>query len=64
MHFFGLAIIWKQRFFHWLGASIAVCGALGLALAATGASEAAIAATGGVLPGALLLAASLRHHDR
>ena len=42
-----------------LGASIAVCGALGLALAAAGASEAAIAAIGGVLPGGLLLAASL-----
>jgi len=60
VHFFALAIVWKQPFFHGLGSAIAVCGAVGLVLAAAGASDAAIAATGGVLPGALLLAASLR----
>jgi len=45
---------------HALGAAIATCGAAGLVLAATGASDAAIATIAGVLPGALLLGASLR----
>jgi len=59
IHFLALAVVWKQPFFHALGAAIATCGAVGLLLAATGGSDAAIAATAGVLPGALLLAASL-----
>ena len=59
LHLVALAVVWRQRFFHALGAAIAACGAVGLLLAATGGSDAAIAATAGVLPGALLLAASL-----
>jgi hypothetical protein len=54
-HFFGLAVIWKQAFFHWLGAAILACGLIGLLLAAAGASDATIDLTAGVLPGGLLL---------
>ena len=55
-HFFALAVVFRQRFFHVLGAAIAACGVAGLVLAAVGAGEAAIAAVGGVVPGAVLLA--------
>ena len=58
VHFFALAIVWRRSFFHWLGGSIAVCGALGLALAAAGSSKPVVATIGGVLPGALLLTTS------
>jgi hypothetical protein len=58
-HFIGLAVVWKQPFFHWLGASILLCGATGLVLAVATSSQGAIDAVGGVLPGALLLAFSL-----
>ena len=54
-HFFGLAAIWKQSVFLWLGASILVCGALGLVLAIVGSSAGAIDTVSGVLPGYLLL---------
>jgi hypothetical protein len=57
VHFAGLALVWRQRFFNWLGAAIAICGVTGLAAAAAGSSAAVIAAVAGVAPGALLLAA-------
>lgn len=54
-HFFALAVIWKQSLFHWLGAALLLCGALGLVLAATGSGTSTIDLVGGVLPGAILL---------
>lgn len=60
LHFVALAFTLRQPFLHALGAVIATCGAAGLMLSATGASDAAIATIAGVLPGALLLGASLR----
>jgi len=59
VHFFGLAVVWRQSFFRWLGAAITACGALGLILAAAGSSAAGIAAVGGVLPGFVLLVSGL-----
>jgi hypothetical protein len=56
-HFIGLAVVWKQFFFHWLGASILLCGAIVLAVATS--PQGAIDTVAGVLPGALLLAFSL-----
>jgi hypothetical protein len=58
VHFFALAALWRVSLFRWLGAAIAVCGLAGLAAAGLGASSAVVATMGGVLPGALLLAAS------
>jgi hypothetical protein len=58
-HFIGLAVVWKQSFFHWLGASILLCGAIGLVLAVVTSPQGAIDTVAGVLPGALLLAFSL-----
>lgn len=58
VHFFGLAHVWKRRFYTWLGAVIAACGAAGLAAAAAGAPAAVIAAIAGIGPGVLLLASS------
>lgn len=55
VHFLALAVVFGQRFFHWLGGVIAACGVIGLVLAATGAVDATIALVGGVLPGAVLL---------
>jgi hypothetical protein len=60
LHFNALAVVWAQRFFHLLGASIALCGAVAVALAFAGFPKAAISTMGGVLPGALLLAFALR----
>ncbi|MFP5068673.1 hypothetical protein ACLFMI_03265 [Pseudonocardia nantongensis] len=54
-HFFALAVVFGQRFFHGLGGVITGCGVVGLVLAATGAGEPAIALVAGVLPGAVLL---------
>lgn len=54
-HFLALAVVWKQSLFHWLGAALLLCGALGLVLAATGSDTSAIDLMGGVLPGAILL---------
>jgi hypothetical protein len=54
-YFFGLAAIWKQSLFLWLGASILLCDALGLVLAIAGSSTGAIDTVAGVLPGGLLL---------
>jgi hypothetical protein len=58
-HFFGLAAIWKQSLFLWLGSSILLCGALGLGLAIAESSTGAIDTVGGVLPGGLLLGFAL-----
>lgn len=55
VHFFALAAVFGEHFFHWLGAVITACGVLGLVLAATGAAEPTIALVGGVVPGAVLL---------
>ena len=55
VHFFALAVVFSQRFFHGLGAAITACGVIGLVLAATGAGEPTIALVAGVLPGAVLL---------
>jgi hypothetical protein len=56
LHFVALAVVWTRRFFHVLGAVIALCGVIGLALALAGSPTAAVATVGGILPGALLLA--------
>ncbi len=57
LHFVVLAILWRSRLFHLLGAAIALCGAAGLAAAGAGLPDAVVAGTGGVVPGFLLLAA-------
>lgn len=54
-HFFALAVVFGQRFFHGLGGVITACGVVGVVLAAAGAGEQAIALVAGVLPGAVLL---------
>lgn len=56
VHFFALAVVFRDRFFHGLGAAVTLCGLVGLVLAATGTGEAPIAVISGVVPGALLLA--------
>lgn len=58
VHFFGLAKVWRQSSLGWLGAGIAVLGALGLVFASAGASDVTIASMAGVCPGALLLTGS------
>ncbi len=55
VHFFALAVVFGERFFHWLGGVITACGLVGLVLAATDAREPTIALVAGVLPGAVLL---------
>ena len=55
VHFLALAVVWKLAFFHWLGAAIALCGAVGLVLAATATAISPVEVVGGVVPGALLL---------
>jgi hypothetical protein len=59
LHFVALAVVWGQPSFHWLGGSIALCGAVGLALGFAGSPTAAVHTVGGVLPGALLLGFAL-----
>lgn len=56
LHFFALAVVFGERFFHWLGGVITTCGVVGIVLAATHAAVPAIALVSGVLPGAILLA--------
>lgn len=56
VHFFALAVIFRQSFFHWLGAAIAGCGALGIVLALLDAGSQPVEVVAGVVPGALLLA--------
>ncbi len=56
VHFFALAVVFGERFFHVLGALVTACGVIGLVLALAGAGETATAVVAGVVPGALLLA--------
>lgn len=58
VHFIVLAAVWHMPWFRLLGATIALCGLAGMAAAGFDKSSAAIATVGGILPGALLLAAS------
>jgi hypothetical protein len=55
-HFFAIAAVFGQRFFHVLGAGIMACGVIGLLLVAGGARVQLVATIGGIVPGALLLA--------
>jgi hypothetical protein len=55
VHFFALAVIWKQSPFHWLGGGLLCCGVLGLVLATADSRPAAVDLVAGVIPGALLL---------
>jgi len=55
VHFFGLAVVFGERFFHWLGGAITACGLAGIGLAGTGAGDPSIALVAGVLPGVMLL---------
>lgn len=61
IHFFGLAAVWRMRFFQRLGTAIALCGAVAIILAAAGAGHGWVAGIGAVLPGALLLFAATHH---
>lgn len=56
LHFFPLATIFAQRFFHILGVAISLCGSAGLALALADAAPMAIDLISGVIPGGILLA--------
>ncbi len=56
VHFFALAVVFGEPFFHLLGAGVTACGAVGLALALAGSSRTAADTVGGVVPGFLLLA--------
>ncbi len=56
VHFFGLAVVFRLRRFHALGAVLTVLGLAGFALGAAGASAATIALVSGVLSGAALFA--------
>ena len=56
VHFFALAVVFRQPFFHWLGALITACGAVGILLAVLGYGALPIDVAAGIIPGALLLA--------
>ncbi|HET6562512.1 MAG TPA: hypothetical protein VFG72_11610 [Marmoricola sp.] len=56
VHFFALAVVFKQRFFNVLGVAITCCGVVAMALAIGGSGAATVAAVGGVVPGGVLLA--------
>lgn len=58
VHFVALAGVFRERLFVWLGGGITACGLVGLALVAAGAAHTPVAVMSGVIPGALLLAAS------
>ncbi len=55
VHFFALAIVLHQPFFHVLGGIITTCGVVALILALTGAERPVIDVVGGILPGLTLL---------
>ncbi len=59
VHFFALALVFRARAQHFLGASLTVCGVVGLALAVGGAPASSVALTAGICPGFVLLAFSL-----
>jgi hypothetical protein len=54
-HFLGLAVLWHERIFYWLGGLILACGALGLSLEVIEVARPTVEVTAGVLPGCLLL---------
>lgn len=56
LHFFVLAVLWRDSSLHVLAAALTVCGVAGLVLALTDRGEAAVVAVGGVAPGFVLLA--------
>ncbi|HEU0101413.1 MAG TPA: hypothetical protein VFR07_03765 [Mycobacteriales bacterium] len=58
-HFLALAVVWRNRLFHWLGGAMLACGLVGLVLAARGADVGAIKLVSGILPGAILLGFAL-----
>lgn len=58
LHFLPLAGVFGLPLFRALGLAVAACGAVGLLLAATLDSSVPVDVVGGILPGALLLAAS------
>lgn len=55
VHFFALAAVFGERFFHWLGGVITACGVVGLVIAISGTGEVWVELVAGVLPGAVLL---------
>ena len=55
-HFFAIAVVFGQRFFHVIGAAIMACGVVGLLLVAGDAGVRLVATVSGIIPGALLLA--------
>ncbi len=55
LHFVALAAVWRNPLVRWLGAVIAVCGAIGVILVIAGAPVAAIAVVAGVVPAFILL---------
>jgi hypothetical protein len=57
VHFFALARIFRQPFFHWLGAGITVSGLTGLLLVAADAGQPLVDVISGICPGVLLLVA-------
>ena len=58
VHFFVLAVLWRDASLHVLGAALVLCGVVGLVLAFADAGHAAVATAGGVVPGFVLLAGS------
>ena len=58
-HFFALAVVFRARVQHLLGASLTLCGAIGLALALGGVPMSTVALAAGICPGFVLLAFSL-----
>ncbi|MFF7589264.1 hypothetical protein ACFZCK_17425 [Kitasatospora purpeofusca] len=60
LHFFGLAVVWRQPSLNALAAAMSGCGAAGLALAAAGVPTAVVATVAGIVPGALLLGSVAR----
>jgi len=55
VHFFALAVVFEEPFFHLLGAAITTCGAVGLVLVIADVGEAVVDTVSGVVPGLLLL---------
>lgn len=56
VHFFALAVHFARRFFHVLGAAIALSGVVGLVIDFAGGSAAVVAVVAGIIPGAILMA--------
>ncbi len=58
VHFFALALVFRARIQHALGAALTACGAAGMALALSDARASSVAMAAGVVPGFVLLAFS------